>query len=101
MKSSARVFTLAAIGVLLVGLLTVATYNALSAVLLWPGFLLINAAASHLGFYEFPREHFAWEVIGATVIDIGLYGLLFGMARGALVLFWKRQDKPKPGNYVT
>ncbi len=101
MKSLARVFVGAALAVVLVGLLTVATYNVLLAGLLWPGFLLVDAAASHLGFYELSREYFSWEFISAMVINVILYALLFILLRRALVLIKPRSSARKPEANVT
>jgi hypothetical protein len=60
-----------------VGLLAAVTNDLPLAMLLWPGFLLMNYVYSHLGFAGIAFTDFGWVFWPALLVNIVLYGLLY------------------------
>lgn len=77
------------------GLLAVATYIKYVAMLLWPGFLVMNYVFSLLGFDGIAFEHFGWMFWPALLIDLVFYAMLFLLVRKAVALK-QRRDRPRP-----
>jgi hypothetical protein len=67
-----------------VGLLAAVTNDLPLAMLLWPGFLLMNYVYSHLGFAGIAFTDFGWVFWPALLVNIVLYGLLYFLIRKAL-----------------
>lgn len=63
------------------GILTVATYNQPLALLLWPGFLLMNYIYRSLGFQGIGNTNFGWLFWPGVLIDVLLYAALYTLFR--------------------
>jgi len=90
MKRISRMLVSGAVLVVAVGLLVVVTYNKYFAMLLWPGFLLMNYVCSLLGFDGIAFTHFGWIFWPALLINVMLYGLLYLLFREAAALRRRR-----------
>src|SRR5277367_7019490 len=78
------VFRMLAVGAALVaaiGLLAAVTYDQPLAMLLWPGFLIMNYVLSLLGFDGIAFTNFGWLFWPALLINVALYGLLYLLFR--------------------
>lgn len=90
---------MSALGLLVIaGLIAVATFNVATAVLAWPGLVIVNAVCSRFGIYlqEFPT--WAW-LIPSLLLDLLFYTLLF-FACAKLWRTLKSDGKQRLGNEV-
>jgi hypothetical protein len=71
-------------GAAAIGLLAAVTYDQPLAMLLWPGFLLMNYVYSQLGFAGIAFTDFGWVFWPALLVNIILYGLLYFLIRKVL-----------------
>jgi hypothetical protein len=88
------VFRMLAVGAALVaaiGLLAAVTYDQPLAMLLWPGFLIMNYVLSLLGFDGIAFTNFGWLFWPALLINVALYGLLYLLFHQAAA--WKRKRR--------
>jgi len=86
------VFRMLVIGVVIVaaiGLVAAVTYAQPLAMLLWPGFLIMNYVLSLLGFDGIAFTNFGWLFWPALLINVALYGLLYFLFHQAVA--WKRK----------
>lgn len=90
MKPVLRTVGIGAALVAAIGLLAAVTYDQPLAVLLWPGFLVMNYVFSVLGFDGIAFTNFGWLFWPALLIDVVLYGLLYLVFRKAVA--WKRKQ---------
>jgi hypothetical protein len=81
MKPALRTLGIGATLVVGIGLLAAITYDQPLAMLLWPGFLIMNYALSALGFSGIAFTNFGWLFWPALLIDIVLYGLAYLLIR--------------------
>jgi hypothetical protein len=65
------------------------TYAQPLAMLLWPGFLIMNYVLSLLGFDGIAFTNFGWLFWPALLINVALYGLLYFLFHQAVA--WKRK----------
>jgi hypothetical protein len=77
MKGTLRTLGIGAAGVAAIGLLAAVTYDQPLAMLLWPGFLIMNCALSRLGFDGIAFTNFGWMFRPALLINVVLYGLAY------------------------
>jgi len=96
MKRILRASAIGTVLVVAVGLLAVVTFDKYLAILLWPGFLLMNYVYSLLGFDGIAFEHFGWIFWPALLINVVSYGLLYLLFREAAALRRRRGlSRPK------
>lgn len=89
--------TIGAAIVIVAGLRVVVTYDKYLAMLLWPGFLVMNYACSQLGFDGIAFVHFGWLFWPALLINIVLYALLYLVFRKVVALK-RRRDRRSRGS---
>jgi hypothetical protein len=77
---------------IVVGLVSVLTFNGLLAMLDWPGIILVNKVYARLGFYASDfKTALPWLVPG-LLIDFVLYALLFWAVSVAWQMVHRRRD---------
>ncbi len=89
MKPVLRALGIGAVLVVGIGMLAAITYDGPLAMLLWPGFLIMNYAFSALGFSGIAFTDFGWLFWPALLINVALYGLLYFLFHQAVA--WKRK----------
>jgi hypothetical protein len=77
MKGTLRTLGIGAAVVAAIGLLAAVTYDQPLAMLLWPGFLIMNCVFSRLGFDGIAFANFGWMFWPALLINVVLYGLAY------------------------
>jgi len=90
MKRVLRMLLIGSVLVVAVGLLAVVTYDKYLAILLWPGFLLVNYVCSLFGFDGIAFTHFGLIFWPALLINVVLYGLMYLLFREAAALRRRR-----------
>jgi hypothetical protein len=73
------------------GFLTMATYGTYLAMLLWPGFLLVNYVYRLLGFSGIAFSDFGWILWPALLVNTLFYAALF-----FLVVTWRQRGSNGP-----
>jgi hypothetical protein len=81
MKRTLRALGIGAALVAAVGFLAAVTYNQPMAMLLWPGFLIMDWSFSLLGFNGVAFTNFGWLFWPALLINVVLYGLAYLLFR--------------------
>jgi hypothetical protein len=81
MKPTLRTLGTGAAIVVAIGLLAASTYNQPLAMLLWPGFLIMDFAFSLLGLGRIAFTDFGWLFWPALLINVVLYGLIYLLFR--------------------
>lgn len=84
MKSILRTLGIGSAAVAAIGLLAAVTYDQPLAMLLWPGFFLMNYVYSQLGFAGIAFTDFGWVFWPALLVNISLYELLYFLIRQVL-----------------
>ena len=83
-KSILRTLGIGSAAVAAIGLLAAVTYDQPLAMLLWPGFFLMNYVYSQLGFAGIAFTDFGWVFWPALLVNISLYELLYFLIRQVL-----------------
>jgi hypothetical protein len=91
-KRVIRALLVGAMIVASLGFLTMATYGTYLAMLLWPGFLLVNYVYRLLGFSGIAFSDFGWILWPALLVNTLLYAALF-----FVVVTWRRRRSDASG----
>jgi hypothetical protein len=81
MKRALRALRIGTAVVAGIGFLAAVTYGQPLAMLLWPGFLIMNGVFSLLGFSGIGFTDFGWLFWPALLVNVVLYGLLYLLFR--------------------